>query len=1210
MKKLIIVLIAALCLSVSAFAAQAVEVSTWDELFAEVEKNDVLDITITADLVATKGLYLDGKSGSIDGGGHVLTRDEKYLEAIVFYSNDPKPFTIKNVILDGEKDKREQGVTHPLLFAGNCELTLEDVIVRNNKRIYNGGGGIDAYGEKCDLTLKGKCAITGNESFNVEEGVGSGGGILANNGAKVTIGKDVDISGNYAVDGAAVMSQFYSNVVFQDGFVMGKENRINPAFPEGAVVSAMDRGCITLGDNVRILSDNEQINSVMLHSSSFIKTLPSYKSSKTSIKLSQDYMSTDPDGTFTLVEGTNLSVDMFKDIKTELQIEGAKIDTSMSVSDDGTKISVSFKYIAETWNGLTALAEVFKKEPATILLEKDIQATGAYKPESGCAAIIDGQGHTVTRAVAGDIITIAENEDGDTYNLTLKNITLDGANGEGLKGRAVNVGKNANLTLNKAVIKGHEAEQDGAGIALSDKNATLNVTGESSVTGNKSAGNGGGVYTAGTIKLSSGLNVTGNKAATGGGMYMVDEAQLSINAKLFVSDNTNADSKVSNIYYGNGAFMTIIDAANMKGSEINLSTIHHEHDIFIARCSKSGDDEVVLDEKYIRYDGEIYDGSDMSFVFEGPSAAMDQIIFSRSNFKAKTFAGICMGALLKVDDMALNNDITVNADSNTARFLLDTRINGTNEMYSIKGDMGDNPLFAITSETSLILDNISGIESIIEVDNSGLTLSGKTSGIAQIRLLNGGMVHTTGFEAPDDPDTVVATLVPDKYQAGLRVISEATGKDMAYFRIRDDEKGGKWTIDKSGCLWPLDVPEPAKPYVKHADGTVTEYDTISLALSAARTGEKVLVPTDIVHTGGITIPEGVELITSGHMSTSADNAGALTISEGATFTTRDSENVYISSASNEAGEKGSYFNALDISGTYSNGGNLILKDAKSTGNGMLAMLSSGSIELDGESQIGKVKLNENYIILGEAFTASDTAATLYIGKDDYSENQIVLFFKGSDQGKFAKYFKLGDAPSDKWYINEDGMLATKTPAPVENTLLLDKLILGKGKKIAAKNILPFAFTGSVTWTSGDEKVLKIAGKGKNVKLSALTPGETTLTAKFGGETVQTIPVTVVAKKLGVASVSATNSITLKLGSSKTLSPKVKPATASDKTLKWFTTDKSVATVDDSGEIKATGKGKCKVYAIAASGVRKVINVTVKNAAKESVQRVDRIINLF
>ena len=59
-------------------------------------------------------------------------------------------------------------------------------------------------------------------------------------------------------------------------------------------------------------------------------------------------------------------------------------------------------------------------------------------------------------------------------------------------------------------------------------------------------------------------------------------------------------------------------------------------------------------------------------------------------------------------------------------------------------------------------------------------------------------------------------------------------------------------------------------------------------------------------------------------------------------------------------------------------------------------------------------------------------------------------------------------------------------------------------------------------------------------------------------------------------------ITLRIGWKKTLQASMLPADATDKTVKWSTSKKSVATVSSSGKITAKAAGKATITAKSAS----------------------------
>lgn len=79
------------------------------------------------------------------------------------------------------------------------------------------------------------------------------------------------------------------------------------------------------------------------------------------------------------------------------------------------------------------------------------------------------------------------------------------------------------------------------------------------------------------------------------------------------------------------------------------------------------------------------------------------------------------------------------------------------------------------------------------------------------------------------------------------------------------------------------------------------------------------------------------------------------------------------------------------------------------------------------------------------------------------------------------------------------------------------------------------------------------------------------------------------------------SVTLKKGGTFKIKGKVNKLSAKKKlpdkghgaALRYYTSNKAIATVSSAGKITAKGKGKCTVYVLSISGVRKAVAVTVK-----------------
>ena len=130
------------------------------------------------------------------------------------------------------------------------------------------------------------------------------------------------------------------------------------------------------------------------------------------------------------------------------------------------------------------------------------------------------------------------------------------------------------------------------------------------------------------------------------------------------------------------------------------------------------------------------------------------------------------------------------------------------------------------------------------------------------------------------------------------------------------------------------------------------------------------------------------------------------------------------------------------------------------------------------------------------------------------------------------------------------------------------------------NITPAnAENKSVTWSSSSEAVATVDNTGKvtGVKAGSAT---ITATAEDGGMKA-TCAITVAQWVTGI-SLNKT-SLTLNEGEAETLVPTVSPSNSADKTIKWTSSDTSIATVDENGKVTAVSKGNATIKAEANDG---------------------------
>ena len=129
---------------------------------------------------------------------------------------------------------------------------------------------------------------------------------------------------------------------------------------------------------------------------------------------------------------------------------------------------------------------------------------------------------------------------------------------------------------------------------------------------------------------------------------------------------------------------------------------------------------------------------------------------------------------------------------------------------------------------------------------------------------------------------------------------------------------------------------------------------------------------------------------------------------------------------------------------------------------------------------------------------------------------------------------------------------------------------------------------TVTWKSGNPDVATVSDEGK---IEAVHTGTCIITASAGGK-VSECMITVTSETIAVEQITlSATSLSLKLGDSRTLTATVIPSDATDSQVTWSSSDPSVATVSDQGEVTAVRAGNCTITAT-AGGKSATCTVTV------------------
>ncbi len=168
-----------------------------------------------------------------------------------------------------------------------------------------------------------------------------------------------------------------------------------------------------------------------------------------------------------------------------------------------------------------------------------------------------------------------------------------------------------------------------------------------------------------------------------------------------------------------------------------------------------------------------------------------------------------------------------------------------------------------------------------------------------------------------------------------------------------------------------------------------------------------------------------------------------------------------------------------------------------------------------------------------------------------------------------------------------GKLTAKITVKV-NPITITKIKLNKTSATLSKGdtlnlkvtITPSNATNrSLTWSSSNTKIVKVSADGK---VTALKNGTATITCKAANGKTATCKITV--KNIPVTGIKLDKtSVLADKGAVFTVKATFSPTNATNKNIKWTTSDKSVATVSSSGKVTAVSPGVCQITATTSDG---------------------------
>ena len=264
---------------------------------------------------------------------------------------------------------------------------------------------------------------------------------------------------------------------------------------------------------------------------------------------------------------------------------------------------------------------------------------------------------------------------------------------------------------------------------------------------------------------------------------------------------------------------------------------------------------------------------------------------------------------------------------------------------------------------------------------------------------------------------------------------------------------------------------------------------------------------------------------------------------------------------------------------------------------LLLFLSCGeSSKQEPQVDVTSVTLNQTSLILTEGETSTLTAT---VNPAD-ATNKTVTWKSSSIAVAMVEGGKVTAVKEGTATITAScgGKTATcevkveKKVIPVSSVSLNKSslsLVEGESSTLTASINPSDATDQTITWSSSNTAVATVNGG----KVTAIKEGTSTITASCGGKSA-TCAVTVKKKVIPVTSVSL-NKTTVKLKQNETvqLTATVNPTDATDKTLKWSSSNTVIATVTNNGLVKALREGTATITATAGDKSA-TCTVTVSN----------------
>lgn len=271
-------------------------------------------------------------------------------------------------------------------------------------------------------------------------------------------------------------------------------------------------------------------------------------------------------------------------------------------------------------------------------------------------------------------------------------------------------------------------------------------------------------------------------------------------------------------------------------------------------------------------------------------------------------------------------------------------------------------------------------------------------------------------------------------------------------------------------------------------------------------------------------------------------------------------------------------------------------------NGIIYPVSKGNVKIIAKSG-NVVEEIEVTVEDKEKFTLNQTNISLYVG-ESYSllssvDDTAITWSSSSDMvAEVVNGLVVAKASGTSIITAKKGdstatctvTVINKQEVEEEISLNISEASINVGDSInLVETVTPSNNVSSVVWSSSDESVAKVE---KGV-VTGLKDGVSTITASLPNGKSAECKVTVSQKTVRVINIRLNaNTVYIKVNGSSQLTAKVLPENATDKSIKWTSSDSGVATVDANGKVTAKKTGRAVIYATGVNGIHDECEIIV------------------